>query len=332
MKVLITGGAGFVGRHFCHALTKQGDTEVWVVDNLSTGLHPSEWMPHLNIEKNRKVHFFQEDIIDWTNKHNEAFDLVIHLAAIVEGRLTIENDPLKVAYDLAIDAYFFRWLLKNKPGALFYFSSSAVYPIKYQTKEYSIPLREDLQSIASQSIDFPDMTYGWSKLTGEYLTHIFHQRTGCSCAIFRPFSGYGEDQAKSYPFPAILERILMARKQSEKIIDVWGSGEQIRDFVYIDDCVRFALSLVGKQEFFTVNIGRGIPISFNQLIDEACRVLQEQQFIINPLLDKPQGVFCRYSDPSLQNQLLDFETINLSKGIELCIEYNKAQDQTRCSR
>ncbi len=323
MKILITGGAGFVGRHFCYALAQNRNNDIWVVDNLSTGLKHDEWMPHLQVGQSGNVQFYYEDVLDWIKKHNESFDLIVHLAAIVEGRLTIDNDPLKVAHDLAIDAYFFKWLLKNKPGTLMYFSSSAVYPVKYQMRENSLALSEGLQSLSSQEIGFPDMTYGWSKLTGEYLTHIFHRQTDCPCIIFRPFSGYGEDQPKTYPFPSLLDRIIAAKERTNKIIDVWGSGEQIRDFIYIDDCVRFALGMLGKEQLVTVNIGTGAPTSFKELIEKASHELEIESYSINPLMDKPQGVFCRYADTTLQARYLDFHLTNLVQGIHSYLEYNR---------
>ena len=101
MKVLITGGAGFCGRRFCKRLLDQGD-EVTVVDNLSTGKTPDLWMfKPQSVAKQRMLfcdartyfHSFQPN-------RNEYFDLVIHLAAVVGGRLNIENDPLGVATDL----------------------------------------------------------------------------------------------------------------------------------------------------------------------------------------------------------------------------------------
>ena len=108
MKILITGDAGFVGRAFHRALAKQR--------------HDITGIDLVNGKEVR--HFFATD--------NTQFDIVIHLAAIVGGRMTIEGNPLSVASDLAIDADMFQWALKTRPKHIVYFSSSAAYPIFLQ--------------------------------------------------------------------------------------------------------------------------------------------------------------------------------------------------------
>jgi nucleoside-diphosphate-sugar epimerase len=79
----------------------------------------------------------------------------------------------------------------------------------------------------------PDYTYGWSKLTGEYLGRIAVEKYKLKVAVVRPFSGYGEDQEPVYPFPAIALRVAARRNP----VIVWGNGLQSRDFVHIDDAV-----------------------------------------------------------------------------------------------
>ena len=95
-------------------------------------------------------------------------------------------------------------------------------------------------ALAESDIDFsggklgqPDMTYGWSKLTGEYLARIAAEYYDLSVACVRPFSGYGEDQDLSYPIPAIAARAA----GQETPFEVWGTGKQGRDFVHIEDCI-----------------------------------------------------------------------------------------------
>ena len=95
---------------------------------------------------------------------------------------------MMVALDLAIDAEFFYWICNNKPNRVLYPSSSAAYPIDLQTTDGAIALKES-------DIDFtrmgePDMTYGWSKLTGEYLAKIAFKHYGVHITCIRPFSGY----------------------------------------------------------------------------------------------------------------------------------------------
>ena len=190
-RVLITGGCGFVGRHFAQRL-EGGDTELLLIDDLSSGVKPKEW--RVPLREREGYSCWYGDIREWIREEDESdpFDLVIHCAAIVGGRLKIEGDPLAVATDLAIDSDFFNWVVKVKPKQVIYFSSSAVYPIKIQTKEFSVKLTETMTHFNGNKIGIPDFTYGWAKLTGEYLAKQAVERYGCDVKIYRPFSAATE--------------------------------------------------------------------------------------------------------------------------------------------
>ena len=134
-----------------------------------------------------------------------AFGDAFHLAAIIGGRAVIDGNPMAVAIDLALDALCFNWAVNKKPERLLYASSSAAYPVDLQGKDGAVALKEsDIQF--GGRLGQPDMTYGWSKLTGEYLARIAHQHYGLHTACVRPFSGYGEEQDLSYPVPSIALR------------------------------------------------------------------------------------------------------------------------------
>jgi GDP-L-fucose synthase len=322
MNVLITGGAGFVGRHITKKLCDIG-YDVTVVDNLisESAQHPKSWMKHL--KPTRPFKFFEQDTRLFFNNCDEKFDLVIHLAAIVGGRLTIEFSPLQVAEDLSLDAQMFNWATKTKPGKIVFFSSSAAYPIKYQTREFYQSLKEDLINFNDDMIGKPDLTYGWAKLTGEYLAKLAYDRCGLNTVCFRPFSGYGEDQHLNYPFPSILQRVLNSDGQSP--ITVWGSGDQVRDFIYIDDCVDGMLQIMDKiDDGSAVNLGSGIPTSFKDLIRSMNKVIHGNWDVeFNALMDKPEGVFYRSCDPSMMFEHGFKPTYTLEDGIIRCIELLK---------
>lgn len=222
-RALVSGGCGFVGRHFVRALLDRGYS-VTVVDDLSSGIEPKDWpaMSRVAESERQRFVFHKADFRDYTRTTSADFDLILHLAAVVGGRLVIEGDPLAVATDLAIDATLFNWAVRSNPllRKVIYFSSSAVYPIDLQTRERHQSLSEDLLTFQG-SIGIPDMTYGWSKLSGEFLAHHAVATYGLDVAIYRPFSGYGEDQDLSYPFPRIVQRVV--RKEDPLV--VWGSGD-----------------------------------------------------------------------------------------------------------
>lgn len=164
----------------------------------------------------------------------------------------IDGDPMKVALDLSIDAEFFHWVSKSKPLRVLYPSSSAAYPISKQTESNAIQLSES--DIDFSNMGEPDMTYGWTKLTGEFFAKIAATHYGVKVTCIRPFSGYGADQDYSYPIPAIARRAV----HKESPFEVWGTGLQGRDFVYIDDVIDCTLLAMNKIDHGTaINIGMG---------------------------------------------------------------------------
>lgn len=326
---LITGGCGFVGRHLTLSLLAQG-RDVWVIDNLSVGRHPSEWLPGRyerrdggGIERYdgpATLTFVERDARELFNDRLgiqvPPFGDVFHLAAVVGGRAVIDGDPLAVAIDLALDAECFKWAVEARPERLLYASSSAAYPVDLQG-------RGGATALAESDIDFggrlgqPDMTYGWSKLTGEYLARLAAADYGLHVACVRPFSGYGEDQDESYPVPAIAARA--ARGENPMV--VWGSGEQGRDFVHIDDCIEAMLRILDRvRDGSAVNIGSGRLLNFKQ-VARLFAQLAGYEAQIKPLVDKPVGVHSRYADTLHMREILDWQPrISVEEGFGRVLE------------
>lgn len=290
-SALITGGCGFVGRHFSRWLLDHG-YNVTIVDDLSSGLAVEHWPQFLRPSdlSNLKLHYV--DFRNFTKAQTPDFSLIVHLAAVVGGRLVIDGEPLRVATDLAIDASLFNWLATSRTRAkVFYFSSSAAYPICEQCASHHQRLKEELIDFR-KPLGVPDMTYGWAKLSGEFLAHHAVTTYGLDIIVYRPFSGYGEDQDFTYPFPSIVRRV--GRRESP--IVVWGSGKQIRDFIHIDDIVEAAFASAWKMEPGSVlNLGSGVGTSFTELAQIAIRKLGHQARIVNDP-SKPEGVFARVGD------------------------------------
>lgn len=315
-RILITGGCGFVGRHLVKRLAGDPDTHLTVVDDLSTGSRLEEWPEHLRCRIDETVF---GDCIEYFATASDSFDVVFHLAAVVEGRMTIEGNPLKVARDLMIDAALFQWAVRTSPAKIVYFSSSAAYPIRLQTRQRHVALAEDLISFDTGELDLPDTSYGWAKLTGEFLSHLAVTKHDLDVAVYRPFSGYGEDQALTYPFPSIVKRVLETPGDE---IEVWGSGQQSRDFIYIEDCITGILDTYERlRGAEPLNLGSGTPTTFTQLIEATCRAVGRDQPRIKALTDKPEGVFARYCDPSKQHALGFRPEHSLDDGLRIVADH-----------
>lgn len=309
MKCLVSGSHGFVGRHFVKRLLDDGH-DVVGVDDLSTGISLFNWPFPLPSGSPFEGHIcdVRHFLLD---PEVRGFDLVIHCAAVVGGRKKIEGDPIAVATDLAIDADFWNWCVRTRPGKIVYFSSSAVYPTEWQSARMLTRLSEGHQHFCSTTVGMPDQTYGWSKLTGELLAQHAVKTYDLDVVIYRPFSGYGEDQDPSYPFPAIIDRIL----RKEHPVIVWGNGNQCRDLIHIDDIVEAVL--VTKDQLRpgeVLNLGTGIATSFRDLVTQACDLLGHRS-VVSLQPEQPTGVFYRVADATKMLKLY-LPKVSLAEGIQ----------------
>jgi nucleoside-diphosphate-sugar epimerase len=319
-KVLVTGGAGFVGRHFVRRFLEAGD-EVHVVDSIvpdTGGIDPGSSWPLFEPRDHKNFHFYREDCREWFKKRlDRDIDYALHLAAMVGGRLMIEHNPLAVAQDLSIDAEYWAWAVKAQPGKTICFSSSAAYPIKFQRRDNYQLLREDMIEVGGD-VGMPDMSYGWAKLTHEYLSRLAYEKHGLKSVTYRPFSGYGEDQDDHYPFPSICKRAL-ANKGRNKLT-VWGTGDQMRDFIHIEDCVDGVLMTMDKiDNGDALNLSTGIFTSFKEfarLAAETCGDNPE----IEGASNRPEGVFARGGDITKQREYGFYHKVSLRDGITKAIQ------------
>jgi nucleoside-diphosphate-sugar epimerase len=287
MRVLLTGASGFVGRHLHRALLDRGDLV-------------------LGIDLNATLLARNGDALDFFRRDDRRWDLAIHAAAIVGGRASIDGSPLGVATNLALDAWYFRWLVRTGTPRAVYFSSSAAYPVELQQPG-------DVHRLVETDIDLdnprlPDATYGLAKVTGERLAR-YAEAEGCRVHVLRPMSGYGEDQDEAYPFPAFIRR---ARERQDPF-EIWGDGSSTRDWVHIDDLVGATLAAVDQDAVGPINVGWGRATSFDELASIVTTAAGYQPEIKHRL-DAPQGVHHRVCDPK---RMLDVyqPTVTLEEGV-----------------
>lgn len=320
-KILITGAAGFVGRRFTRRFLDMGD-EVHAVDSivpLTGGIDPHRGWPLYDPNDYPNFHFYKEDCREFFGRvDDDDFECVLHLAAMVGGREMIENNPLAVADDLSIDSAYWKWAKKTRPRKTVTFSSSAAYPVKYQRQEHHVLLRENIIEF-ERDLGMPDMSYGWAKLTTEYIGKLAYLKNGLKSVAYRPFSGYGEDQDDSYPFPSICKRAMA--NVGKPVLDVWGTGEQMRDFIHIEDCVDGVLQTMDKIENGdAINLSTGVYTSFKQFARMAANVCGYDPEVIG-MSDKPSGVFARGGDTSKQIALGFRHKTEFAQGIKGALEY-----------
>jgi GDP-L-fucose synthase len=320
-KVLVTGAAGFVGRHVVRRLLAAGD-EVHAVDCVAPytgGIDPAGGWPLFEPRDYGQFHFYKEDCRTWFERVKDTdFDYTFHLAAMVGGRLMIENNPLAVADDLAIDASYWQWAKVARPRKSVCFSSSAAYPVGLQRADHYVLLKEEMISFDGD-IGMPDMSYGWAKLTCEYLAQLAYEKHGLKSICYRPFSGYGEDQDDAYPFPSICKRALSNR--GAEVLQVWGTGTQMRDFIHIEDCMDgIFITMDQIDDAGAVNLSTGILTSFIQFAQLAAELVGYRP-LVRGMSDKPAGVHARGGDTTKQQKLGFRAKIDFRAGIQRALDY-----------
>jgi len=321
-SVLITGGAGFVGRHLTKRLL-DNNWNVTVLDSLAknTGaFSPEDKWPLFEPRDYSNFNFQNFDCREFfKSNQSDEYDYIFHLAAIVGGRLTIENNPLAVASDLAIDSDMWSWAAKSRVSKVVNFSSSAAYPVNLQSSSSEIiSLKEEMIEL-NGLIGMPDLTYGWAKLTSEYLGKIAWEKHGIKSVVYRPFSGYGPDQDLTYPFPSICKRAIESK--NSEVFKVWGSGLQSRDFIHIEDCITGILQtmdLIDDGE--ALNLSTGIPTTFIEFAQIATSIVGYSPEIIGDE-SKPTGVKSRVGDTNKQKQFGFNTQVSVQQGIKECITY-----------
>jgi nucleoside-diphosphate-sugar epimerase len=317
MRILVTGGSGFVGRNFIKFFLANSHSVVNVDNYLAGGGSKSSevWLPNHKGEYEE----FKIDCRSYFEQFpNEKFDLVLHLAAVVGGRLTIERNPLAVADDLSIDSAFWKWAAASNPGHIICFSSSAAYPIRLQSREVRQFLKEgDIDF--NLDLGMPDLTYGWAKLTHEYLGVLASKQYGLKVTTYRPFSGYGEDQSLDYPFPSICIRALENR-ETKKLM-VWGTGEQSRDFIHIDDVVQGVMSTYSKiTDGSALNLCTERLTSFKELAMIAGKAAgYEAEVTGNSSF--PEGVFSRGGDATKLREFGFIPEISIESGVLRAVKF-----------
>ncbi len=246
MKVLVTGGAGFIGSHLVDRLIQEGH-EVVVVDNLSTGKRRN---------LNRAARFFKLDIQSWRLERvfrNERPNIVMHLAAQMDVRKSVE-DPI---FDAQVNVLGMLNVLQQaiKHGVRKVVFSSSGGAIYGEQEIYPVP-----ESHATR----PLSPYGISKLCGEQYLSYYQRVSGLQIVSLRYANVYGPRQDPDGEAGVVAIFIQKLLNSEQAIVD--GNGRQTRDFVYVEDVVEANLAVMGQETQGTYNVGTGEETSINDLL------------------------------------------------------------------
>jgi nucleoside-diphosphate-sugar epimerase len=295
--VLVTGGASFIGSHLVDALLERG-AQVRVVDDLSSG---RLYNLQEHIESGR-VEIIEKDLRDAGVAESvvEGISVVFHLAADHGGRGYVDLHQAACAMNLMLDGLVFRACLNGGVDKVVYASSGCVYPNYIQSDpEKMLYLTEEMVGPPCDA----DNMYGWAKLMAEMTLRAYYKDWGLKAASCRYFTVYGPRGVENHAVIAMIARAFV--KQDPFV--VWGTGEQIRNWTYIDDIVRGTILAAEHIEDGTaVNLGTMERI---RVIDAAREVLRymDHNARIETHPEMPTGPLNRVADNSLAKRLIGWE-------------------------
>tara|TARA_Y100000768_G_C23935051_1_gene662123 strand:- start:514 stop:1413 length:900 start_codon:yes stop_codon:yes gene_type:complete len=242
-KVLITGGAGFIGSNLCNFLLKK-NFDITVFDNLSSG-------KLFNVPK--KIKFFKIDIRNKNllKKNFKNFNFVIHLAAIPVLQQAINNPKECIDINLIGTQNILEFCLK-KNSKLIFASTCAVYPLD---------LKKKAKENAAGKLSNP---YSISKFASENLISFYAQQKKLKCVILRFFNVYGSKQNPNSQYSGVIAKFIKNSKKNLNL-ELYNNGEQKRDFINVNDICEAIYKSFSYKKFDIFNVGTGREVKIKEL-------------------------------------------------------------------
>lgn len=304
-------GASFIGSHLVDKLVNEG-ADVRVVNISRT--HTANISSHI---KKRRIEFYVRDLrnLEESRKSLQGINIVFHLACDHGGRGYVDLHQGATSSNLLLDGAVFFAALKTGVEKVIFASSGCVYPNFLQTDpKRNIYLKEDMVKPPYDA----DNMYGWAKLMGELTLKSYHKDYGLPSASCRYFTVYGERGLENHAVIAMISKAFI--KQNP--IEVWGTGEQIRNWTYIDDIIEGTILAAEKiNDATSINLGTRERVRVLDAVEEVMRYTKYQADIkIMP--DMPTGPYNRVADNSLAKRLLGWEPkVKFTDGLHKTIDW-----------
>jgi UDP-glucose 4-epimerase len=295
----VTGGASFIGSHLVDTLLAKG-ADVRVADDFSSGKLENLQYPITKKSLDKWVHdnltVYKGDLKDrnFTRNMVGGVDVVFHLAALHGGRGYIDTHPAECSSNMILDQLVFEESCKAGVDRICFASSACVYPAYLQEQAgSSYLLKEDDADPFVRDKALADLEYGWAKLMGEMALKAYHKEYGMKTAAVRIFTAYGPRENETHAIIALIAKAFI--KMDPYVI--WGTGEQDRNFTYVQD-IADALILASEkiEDGSAVNAGRNDRLTINQAIELVFDIVGWRPKKIERDLSKPQGVASRAAD------------------------------------
>jgi nucleoside-diphosphate-sugar epimerase len=306
--ILVAGAGGFIGGAMVAEFRRQGYTRLRAVD-----IKPfDQWYQRFDDVENLSL--------DLTLKENcersaAGAAIVYNFAANMGGMGFIENNKALCMLSVLINTHLLQAAQQAGAGRFFYASSACVYNADKQRDVNNPGLKEE-DAYPAQAED----GYGWEKLFSERMCRHFFEDFGLVTRVARFHNVYGPngtwDGGREKAPAAICRKVIAAKLSGRHEIDIWGSGNQTRSFMYIDDCIQGVQMIMNSEIREPINLGSSEMVSINQLVD-IVEDIAGMKLRRSYDLSAPKGVAGRNSDNTLIRKYLGWEpNITLRTGLE----------------
>ena len=298
-KVFVTGHTGFKGSWLCSVLLELGAD----VSGFSLGVPTSpDMFSALGLSKRVRGH--SGDVSDFKGLlsvvKRENPEIVFHLAADHGGRGYVDLHQVECSTNLILDGMIFRTAREIGVKKVVYASSGCVYPNHMQMNpDEELYLTEDMVGPPYDA----DNMYGWAKLMGELTLKSYYDQFGMKSASCRYFTVYGPRGVENHAVIAMIARAFIG----EDPFAVWGTGEQVRNWTYIDDIVSGTILAAEKiDNAAAINLGTMERIRVMDAVEEVLRYTgHKARVVVQP--EMPTGPLNRVAENRLARQLLGWE-------------------------
>jgi GDP-D-mannose 3', 5'-epimerase len=297
--IVVCGAGGFIGGHLVTDLLKQGHTRIRAVD-----IKPLDRWYQRFPEVENLVLDLQE--LPACRQATKGAHWVYNLAADMGGMGFIEKNKALCMLTVLINTHLLKASREAGVARFFYASSACVYAHDKQTDPNVTGLKE-----ADAYPAMPEDGYGWEKLFSERMCRHFTEDFGLVTRVARFHNVYGPygtfDGGREKAPAAICRKVIAAKQSGQLDIEIWGSGEQTRSFMYIDDCLHGIQAIMRSEDItFPINLGSEEKVSINQLVDivESIAGVKLQR---RYNLSAPKGVNGRNSENTLIRKMLGWD-------------------------
>jgi GDP-D-mannose 3', 5'-epimerase len=296
--MVVTGAGGFIGGHLVSELRAKGHKTIRAVD-----IKPlQDWYQRFDDVENLSLDLNYRENCEMAARGAHE---IYNFAANMGGMGFIESHKALCMLSVLINTHMLQAAVKFGVSRYFYSSSACVYNADKQ-KTFEAPSLKEEDAYPAM----PEDGYGWEKLFSERMCRHFREDFGLRTRMTRFHNVYGpwgtwyggREKAPA----AICRKVIEAKLKGLKEIEIWGTGEQTRSFMYIDDCLKGVRLIMESQIEDAINLGSSEAVTINQLVDIA-EEIAGIKFKRKHNLNAPKGVNGRNSDNTLIHRLLNWE-------------------------